>query len=205
MKCVDRKTQFSEAAGRDVDICTKFDGAEPFAGALNGFALAPAGVNPLWGGLAGAGVAGLTTLITNKYLGDQANESVSVDANQKKDKYSIYAGLGATALVSGIMIAIKKTRVAGYAALGAGLATELGAYIYLKNREYSTWMGAMGMHTARTLQGSPVRVMNGAVDGVVATNELDGVVASRMLQGAGEIEVMNGAAPFGSNFTNIMK
>ena len=202
MKCIDKQVEFSEAAGRNVEVCHRFDGAEPFAGELSGFALAPAGVNPLWGGLAGVGVAGLAATITNAVYFASSDGVKSRFAHQ----YGVIAGLVGTAVVATPMIIIRKTRVAGYAALGGGLAATLSAYVYWKFVD-KTWeegfnTQGLGLHVAQELQGAPVRILSGQ-NGM--SGGMGGVIAAKQLEGTQpDVEVISGA-PFGANFTNLQR
>jgi hypothetical protein len=146
---------------------------------LSGFALAPkGGLSPWWGGLAGAGAATISTF-AGKYVSP---------GNQW------YFGIGGIALVGGSMVAFKSTRMAGYMAIGTGLAT-LGALYLLRDS-----VSLAGYTTYdRDLLGlvQRERAMNGAAPVRVLTAGLP--VAEEQMSGA-PVEVLTGANGFGTAF-----
>ena len=145
---------------------------------LSGFALAPkGGLSPWWGGLAGAGAATISTF-AGKYVSP---------GNQW------YFGLGGTLLVGGSMIAFKTTRMAGYTALGTGLAT-VGALYLLRDSVslagYTTYdRDLLGLVQREQMRGaSPVRVLTAGLP-----------VAEEQMSGA-PVEVLTGSNGFGTAF-----
>lgn len=151
---------------------------------LSGFALAPkGGLSPLWGGIAGVGAAAMSTY-AGKYVSP---------GNQW------YFGLGGTLLVGGSMIAFKTTRMAGYTALGSGLAT-LGVMYLLRDKMnlagYTTYdRDLLGLvQRERAMSGAaPVKVLTaGAVGGLP--------VAEEQMAGTPPVEVMTGSGGFGTSF-----
>jgi hypothetical protein len=152
---------------------------------LGGFALAPkGGLSMWWGGLSGAGAALLSTY-AGKYVSP---------GNQW------YFGLGGTLLVGGSMVAFKTTRMAGYTALGTGLAT-LGALYLLRDSVslagYTTYdRDLLGLvQRERQLSGGPVKLLTGNMGLPVAEEELAGTPPVEVLTGAGGF-----GTAFGTNF-----
>jgi hypothetical protein len=152
---------------------------------LGGFALAPkGGLSPWWGGLSGAGAALISTY-AGKYVSP---------GNQW------YFGLGGTILVSGSMIAFKTTRMAGYTALGTGLAT-LGALYLLRDSVslagYTTYdRDLLGLVQREQLgRAAPVKVLTGNVGLPMAEEEMSGTPPVEVLTGAGGF-----GTAFGTNF-----
>jgi len=155
---------------------------------LGGFAFAPSGgLSPWWGGLAGVGAATISTF-AGKYVSP---------GNQW------WFGLGGTLLVSGSMVAFKTTRMAGYTALGTGLAT-VGALYLLRDK-----MSLAGYTTYdRDLLGlvQRERAMSGAPPVKVLTGNVGLPVAEEEMAGTPPVEVLTGANGFGTAFgTNFYR
>lgn len=152
---------------------------------LGGFTLAPkGGLSPLWGGLSGAGAALISTY-AGKYVSP---------GNQW------YFGLGGVALVGGSMVAFKSTRMAGYTALGTGLAT-LGALYLLRDQVqlagYTTYdRDLLGLVQREQMRGAaPVKVLTAGLP-----------VAEEQMAGAPPVDVLTGSNGFGTAFgTNFYR
>lgn len=83
----------------------------------------PAGVNPMWGALAGSAVGTLT--------------AVGITQFTDKDRWAELIGFGASALAGGIMAIFPATRNAGWTAMAVGLANNgvRAAYGFLSEKQ----------------------------------------------------------------------
>lgn len=200
MECKKSVTKFDKAAGRDITVCEKFDGAAD--GELGTFAFAPSGLHWGWGlgaGLAASVVAG--------QLGDKffATKDGTALLDSERAKYAFGFGAGVPIAVGAVMAIFRGTRTAAWAMMGAGLAGGLVQYFMSKNAIHP--LGGMdgdlaGMIIARQqLRGAaPVQIL-----GLPVAKQLKGTPVQIMGTDGAEapVEVMQGGfgASFGTNFS----
>ncbi len=110
------------------------------------------------------------------------------------------------------MIAFKSTRMAGYTAIGTGLAT-LGVLYLMRDKMnlagYTTYdRDMLGLVQREQLNGAPVQVLTGGSQlGLPVAEELSGLpVAEDQMGGTPPVEVLTGATGFGTAFgTNFYR
>jgi hypothetical protein len=202
MKCKSEKTEYSKAAGRDVTTCREFDSTA--SETLGSFNWTPKGLHWGFGLLAGAG----TSLLAGKVAYEPSFSMSPGDIMRN----GLIASIGVPAAVGGVMALLPRTRTAGWATIGSGLATGIGQYVYQKyaaaaTATTTTATQGMGVVTANEqLYGAPVKILGGG-------SPMGLPVAESVTMGRAPVDVLSGAeAPvsilggfgggFGTNFAN---